>query len=442
MNEHHVRRKSAVHCRDAKRRTAEQSPDVEFRDPIKELGFAKIDHILTLDAGLSDGAYRTYALLCYYWQCKNATWAGVDTLAKVRGVKESTLRKHLKELADVGLITRQRRMGRSSLTYFEDLPEKYTDAAKVILKDRQNKRGKTAKNLAVRPPELSPREEEPLKKNHLNENHLGGSVSKPETPTHQELSEESENIPSSKEGLNLNVEIAPPTALPSAAETFECGWKQAVEGDVVPVSELWDDLPPAPCVEQPSDSHRLDSIPSQPNDLAAPVSFPTRNSYAQDAIPHTAPAPVVVDGIEFPPMQPREQWTRAKVQERVGAAIKTYGAREGVDVEKAVALADPRAEQKAFVKEFAPLIASIFQRDKPIGEDRAVARDIREFRCDPEWLRGRLNAYANGEGTEFRKPEATAYWVRAKIEREKARKQTPCALTSSGRDLGTIVIEE
>jgi DNA-binding transcriptional ArsR family regulator len=133
----------------------EQVADVEYRDPIKELGWAKIEHIITLDTDLSDGAYRTYAMLLYYWQRKNTTWVGVDTLADVRGVTESTIRKHIAELKDAGLISRQRRMGKSSLTYIEDLPEKYSDDAEKILTNRRKNRGKSAENSAVSPPKKS-----------------------------------------------------------------------------------------------------------------------------------------------------------------------------------------------------------------------------------------------------------------------------------------------
>lgn len=177
--------------------TIETSPQVEFRDPIKELGFARIEHVITLDAELSDGAYRTYALLHYYWQRKDAAWVGSDTLASVRNLTEATISNHLKELKEAGLISRQRRMGKSSMTYLEDLPERYAEAAKLILSKRKKSLGKLSKKLDDSPKAKSMSssgknsrknegesnqndvamrtiEEEPL-----NENHVGAKIAPP-----------------------------------------------------------------------------------------------------------------------------------------------------------------------------------------------------------------------------------------------------------------------
>jgi len=43
-----------------------ETQEIRHRNPIKELGFAAMEHALTLDTDLSDGAYRTYALLKFY----------------------------------------------------------------------------------------------------------------------------------------------------------------------------------------------------------------------------------------------------------------------------------------------------------------------------------------------------------------------------------------
>jgi DNA-binding transcriptional ArsR family regulator len=179
---------------------SETGADIEFRDPIKELGWAKIDHILTLDTTLSDGAYRTYAILCYYWQRKHAAWANVQTMATVRGVKESTLRSHLKELCDAELITRKRRMGQSSMTYLEDLPNRYAEGAKTVLANRQKKRDKSARNLAVSALPKSRREEEPLEEEPLKDNHCSDSKIESLSPS-QEYSPQAQTVHILKEEL-------------------------------------------------------------------------------------------------------------------------------------------------------------------------------------------------------------------------------------------------
>lgn len=199
----------------------EQTQSVAWRDPVKELGWARIEHILTLDINLSDGAYRTYALLHFYWQRKNAAWVGTDTMATVRGCKESTISNHLKELIDAGLISRSRRMGRTSMTYLEDLPERYAEAAGSILAKRQKNVGKLSKKLDVTDPikstyRMRTIEEEPLKEN--------GANPAPILPSMEEkalkdaaLLKEFEAMPSAAAGLAPQARTAA-TADPRIAE--------------------------------------------------------------------------------------------------------------------------------------------------------------------------------------------------------------------------------
>ncbi len=118
----------------------EQTTEIRYRDPVKDLGFAMIPHAIGLDAELSDGAYRTYGLLMYHWQNKHRAWPRVDTLAGERGVGEATIERHLAELVKVGLITRQRRMGQASNTFLEDLPERYASISNQVLEERARKK--------------------------------------------------------------------------------------------------------------------------------------------------------------------------------------------------------------------------------------------------------------------------------------------------------------
>lgn len=122
------------------------SPEIEHRNPVRELGFAQIEHVITLDKNLSDGAYRTLGILHYFWQQKTSAYPSVETLADLRGVTVTTISRHLAELTDRKIISRERRVGTSSITYLEDLPQEYHDAATSILqKRRDNKNAKIAK---------------------------------------------------------------------------------------------------------------------------------------------------------------------------------------------------------------------------------------------------------------------------------------------------------
>ena len=130
--------------------TTEQEVEVSFKNPIRELGFAQIEHVIGLDVELSDGAYRTLSILHYFWQQKKRAFPSLETLAKLRGKSSRTISEHLAELEEKGIITRARRMGTSSMTYLEDLPQEYIDAAQSILTERMQKTArKTGRKLPV-----------------------------------------------------------------------------------------------------------------------------------------------------------------------------------------------------------------------------------------------------------------------------------------------------
>lgn len=94
---------------------------VKFRNPVKQVGFAQLEHIMTLDPELSDGAYRTFALYLKYAHQKDVCWPSRERMAADRGKSEGTLKRHNRELQRLGYITRKRRMNQSWLTIIEDV---------------------------------------------------------------------------------------------------------------------------------------------------------------------------------------------------------------------------------------------------------------------------------------------------------------------------------
>lgn len=112
---------------------------IGFKNPIMQLGWAKIDHILTFDPTLSDGAYRTYAMLVYHAQQDGETYVSLDTIGNERDLRRETISAHVKELEEHGLITRISREGTSSITEIEPLPKVYEDMAAVVLHARRNR---------------------------------------------------------------------------------------------------------------------------------------------------------------------------------------------------------------------------------------------------------------------------------------------------------------
>lgn len=87
---------------------------------LSPLDLARLRHAATLDPELSDGAYCTYVLYLTYSQQSNMRhWPSREYMAKERNVNEATISRHNAELEKLGYITRQRRMGQSSITIVE-----------------------------------------------------------------------------------------------------------------------------------------------------------------------------------------------------------------------------------------------------------------------------------------------------------------------------------
>ena len=95
------------------------------KSTVKQLGWAQVYHVLTLDKELSDGAFRLYALLLKYARQSGGCWPGVERLTRDLGKTKSTIKARLAELAERGLVTRERRFGVSSITRMEDLEQVY-----------------------------------------------------------------------------------------------------------------------------------------------------------------------------------------------------------------------------------------------------------------------------------------------------------------------------
>lgn len=132
-----------------------EKTEIEHRNPIRQIGFAQIEHIIGLDVDLSDGAYRTLSILHFYWQQKDVAYPSIETLARVRGKDCATIRRHLAELGDKGIISRARRFGTSSLTYLEDLPQEYQEAAAHMVEERINARNERESNKRAKSAKMS-----------------------------------------------------------------------------------------------------------------------------------------------------------------------------------------------------------------------------------------------------------------------------------------------
>lgn len=120
---------------------------VEHRNPATSLGFAIVHHVITRDMRISHGAYRLYAHYLEYAQQSGEAWPGRDTVAGVFGVDVATISRWNAELIDAGLITRQRRMSRTSMTYIEEVGSiaELVELALAVLSRRKNATSVVAK---------------------------------------------------------------------------------------------------------------------------------------------------------------------------------------------------------------------------------------------------------------------------------------------------------
>lgn len=87
--------------------------------------FVVIDNPVLSDTELSDAAFRLYCVLIRYAGNDSGCWPGITKLAQDMGKGETTVKRLLGELTTRGLISRQRRFKRSSVTWIEDISGVY-----------------------------------------------------------------------------------------------------------------------------------------------------------------------------------------------------------------------------------------------------------------------------------------------------------------------------
>ena len=93
---------------------------IQYRNPVKSAGWATAYHAMTLDDRISDGAYRLFMVYEMHAQQKDSCFPGRKRLAAMLKCSEPTISRYNTELENAGYITRQRRIGTSSMTYIED----------------------------------------------------------------------------------------------------------------------------------------------------------------------------------------------------------------------------------------------------------------------------------------------------------------------------------
>ena len=134
--------------------------------------------------------------------------------------------------------------------------------------------------------------------------------------------------------------------------------------------------------------------------------------------------------IDFPTAEPRRDHSDYKTS--IPMAISEFE-RTGGKPE----VSSPRQAEKTFTAKYAPIMAELMGRVYPIDEDRRCAKKLFGKHLDETRINERLNAYRNGEGERFRKPDATAYWIVNQLEKDLSVKleSSELRVTSRGRNL-------
>lgn len=127
-------------------------------------GFVKAYHEV-LYADITDGAFRTYLILLRYVTLpdrngvpKMYAYVGQDRVAAERGLHEKTVRDHIRELEEAGLVHTERRPNKSNLTRMLRPPEiplpwKKNGPDEIT---RSGDEIRTGRNHPVRPHEITP----------------------------------------------------------------------------------------------------------------------------------------------------------------------------------------------------------------------------------------------------------------------------------------------
>jgi hypothetical protein len=115
---------------------------LSFRSKADAAGFTLLSNLVLLDTALTDGAKVTYLVLLHHARQAGSCFPGQERLSVERGVTERSVRSHLKELVERGLITIERRgQARTNLYWLESLEAVYRKKTSAQEYDRKNLSG-------------------------------------------------------------------------------------------------------------------------------------------------------------------------------------------------------------------------------------------------------------------------------------------------------------
>jgi hypothetical protein len=125
--------------------------NLRYRSPVDARGYTMLMNCVLYDTQISDGAKVTYMVLLDHARQDDACYPGQDKLAEERGLTSRSVRSHLAELENRGLITiEQRGLNQTNLYWIEDLltaykPDVDRDRKKTSTPGRKNSSGQERK---------------------------------------------------------------------------------------------------------------------------------------------------------------------------------------------------------------------------------------------------------------------------------------------------------
>ena len=110
----------------------QQDARIAFRNPVNREGLAQVNHVLTLDKSVSDGAFRHYTLLLRYARQKSKCWLVGGCLAQ--DLRESTPASdlHLAEADEHALTAQHQRNSSESVATCEVEEHRKSEDASAV----------------------------------------------------------------------------------------------------------------------------------------------------------------------------------------------------------------------------------------------------------------------------------------------------------------------
>jgi len=125
--------------------------EIRWRNPVKRLGFAQIEHAITFDPLISASGYRLYSAYLYYAHQGENCWPSTATIGRLLDLTPYMVSKLNVELENAGYITRERRMHKSSITWMEDVGKipRLQELAKALLEGRNDSENPEISSLST-----------------------------------------------------------------------------------------------------------------------------------------------------------------------------------------------------------------------------------------------------------------------------------------------------